>query len=296
MFTGVRAHENARCVASYADAVKALEAASRTPTGRNRTEKHYGFPLGGHSKSVTWVRDRDEGVIAFRLYNTDVVVWHPDNSVEIDNFGSVTTSAFASRFLPRGINLNNTRTISYATKPDGYVWGGNICIGGGVRFREHGDVWLPDEDTLDTINYPEVDRVKARAVTKSYPFKDFEMWLSMAPMHLDLEHHEFDLTTCSDALLDRDFRRAATHLPLVKVPRGFGVAERMKPLNISVRGWDYMITLASLRKLKVALWDLECAITTAPRKTPSRVEHDRRMKLVREMQSVGCDAYEYGPQ
>lgn len=297
MFGGVSNH--GRRTACYADALLALEAASRTPTGKTRAPKADGYPLGGHSKSVTWVRQCDDGSVAFQLYSTDVVVWHPDNSVEIDNYGTTTTSSFAARFLPNSIALNVAgNTISYATEAGRYAWSGNVCRGkhNVATFREHDNVWLPDEDTLTVMDFPEFDRATMRGIAKAYPWKDFDAWLSMAPMHLDLEHQEFDTTTCRDALLERNFRRVAEHLPTVKVPRGFGLADRMKPLKIAVRGYDTMVTLASIRKLKLALCQTEGGLTSVPLKTVSRKEFDRRMKRVREISNLGlCGYYEYGP-
>ena len=282
---------------SYADALLALKAASLTPTGRQRQAKPDGFPLGGHSKSVTWVRERSDGAIAFMLYSTDVVTWFPDNSVEINNWGSSTTSGFASRFLPDSIYLNVAGcTIGYATKPDAYAWDGNICKGrhNVARFREHDGVFLPDEDTLEPMHFPELDLAAAREVTRSLPFKDFEMWLSMAPMHLELEHAGDDVEECLHALRERDFRTAATHLPLMSGKASYG--RDPTPLKIRTPHWTEVVTLSSLTRLKLALWAQEGAFTTVTKRTLPRKEFDRRMRRVRDMEKADVrDAYRYGP-
>ena len=83
-------------VSSYDDAVAALH-------NRQRLGKpHPVFPdvvsIANNSKNTMWVRrDAETGDIRFRLHDTDVVVWHPDNSVTIENYGSASTSAFGPR-------------------------------------------------------------------------------------------------------------------------------------------------------------------------------------------------------
>lgn len=39
--------------------------------------------LGHHRSTVTSIRLLRDSSVACRLYNTDVVVWHPDNSVSV---------------------------------------------------------------------------------------------------------------------------------------------------------------------------------------------------------------------
>jgi len=305
MYLGVTSHQSAPRVASFADAQRALERASTTPTGRARAAKPDGFPLGGHSKSVTWVREIDGGSIAFMLYQTDVVVWAPDNSVHIDNFGTVTTSGFAARFLPAGISLNHTvekrgasggnKAIQYRSSTEGCAWGSRrMCQGDVVRFVEDGDVWVPDEDTLDPMTFPVYDTRAMRDLGKRYHLKDFELWLSMAPMHLDLEHEGFDVDDCMAALEKRDFRTAAVHLPTITIPNGWGAAERIKPLPIAVADSNKPITLGSIGKLRLAILDdqglmAEQRVTTMPVR-----EYRKRMALVRQLEGMGLCGGDYG--
>ncbi len=303
MFLGIS--DAGGTAASYADAVKVLQRAALTPTGRKRLEKPEGYPLGGHSKSVTWVRKDDDGAIAFTLYHTDVVLWHPDNSFEIDNYGTVTTSGFAHRFLPAGMHLHRPtyrRGCEGGHRGIGYRDGGqHICFGDIVRFVPRGDSWAPDEATCDEVLLPVgVDRRAARALSKCYNLRDFELWLSMAPMHLAgtesaVEHAEWDLDQCLNALVRRDFRQAAAHLPLISEPEGFGTAKLMKPLAIATRRGDSHITMASLSKLKLALWSRERAIIVEGRKTWAQREFLRGMTRLRELRSLNADLCTWGP-
>lgn len=307
MYTGIKTNGSAH---DYASAQRVLEQAALTPTGRQRQSKEYGFPLGGHSKSVTWVRELDDGAIAFRLWDTDVVIWYPDNSFDVENYGTVTTSQFARRFLPAGIWLNHpvtkrgvesgAKTITYRGRDEAGSSVQTKCIGYVVRFNETGDGrWVPDEDTLDTMKFVELDRTKAREVAQVYHLKDFENWLSMAPMHLAgteaaIEHDKWDRTTCADALMDRDFRRAAEHLPLIKDTNAFGI--ELKPLPITTGRWGHHVTMSSFNKLKLALWDYDGALDTTEVKTISVKDYDRRMVRVREMRQLGLGGWDLGAQ
>lgn len=305
MYLGVRSYEDALACHDYETARRSLERASLTPKlGRKREPKAFGYHMGRSSThGVTWVRECTdkgyEGAIAFRLYNTDVVIWHPDNSVEIDNFGTETTSAFARAFLPSKMSLYHTtkrcgelgghKGVGYY---DGEEW--RLCWGGLPRFRLHDNVWLPDEDTLDEVRFPELsDRKVARAVSAKYHLKDFDTWLSMAPMHIRIEHDCWDIHDCADALLKRDFALAAMFLPLTYEPRGFGTELNIIP--IVTRRHGAHITTGALAKLKLALWDLEGLIETVSFKTIASSEFARRMRRVRAMQQLGLCARDMGP-
>lgn len=303
MFMGVNAYTDAPRVDCYDDADRAFRKYRDREAGKRRRRPLPAgeYPLGGHHKSVTWVR-RDEatGAIAFRLYDTDVVTWHNDNSVEIENFGTATTTAFASRFTPRGIHLNRpvsirgndggNRAICYHAPGGEGRLDRRMCRGDLVRFTLEGDHQVPDEATLDTMRFVEVDRKAARAATADLPWKDFDNWLSMAPMHLNLEHNGFDLDDCVDALRRRDFRAAAVTLPAITIPNGWGAADRVKPLAIRT-AHDEAITLGSIGKLKLAIWEDAGALDVIERTTVSCREYDRLMSRVRDLRRLGISGY-----
>jgi hypothetical protein len=296
MYTGVKAHHNVDPVASYADALQALEATRLTPKGRKRAEKPEGYPLGGHNKSVTWVRKDEDGSIAFQLYAADVVTWMPDNSVVVDNYGTVTTSGFAHRFLPSGIYLN------YPTTRCGAVGGhstiqfhDHVCCGGTVRFRRGaGGYWVPDEDTLDTMRFPELDGGAARELAKRYHFRDFAIWLETAPAHFNepIHHAEWDLDECLTCLEERDFLNASRYLPLIDT--GGFANDRIATLPFRTAHWRYMITMGSLQKLKLAA-RAKLEVSSAEFRTLPRREFDRRMARVRELARLGIEDA-WGPQ
>lgn len=313
MYFGLRAHHDSRSAHDYESARAVLANASKTPTGRQRKEKPFGYHLGMSSNhGVTWVRECDEpgyeGAIAFRLYDTDVVTWYPDNSVEIDNFGSVTTSAFARQFLPGCIGLSHPSTrrgetgghkgITYCVEAADYdrrYWGTyRICFGGLPRFRLHGERWLPDEDTLDEIKFPEItDRKAQRAVSAKYHLKDFDNWLAMAPRHMRIEHDCWDVDDCAKALLKRDFTTASMFLPLTTESGAYSM--ELKIIPIVTRQRDQHVTVGAISKLKLALWDLEGLVETVSFKTLPCGEFERRMQRVKLMRRLGLCGYGVGP-
>lgn len=303
MFTGLSASERTEGAHDYESAVACYEAAQLTPERKLRREPDRDgyYPLTTNHKGPTRVGE-EGGSIYFRLYRTDVVIWRPDGSVEIDNYGTVTTSAFAHRYLPAGIylrhkieSLRRGKTLGsdhiwYADRPGVRSWSGRVCCGSLVRFVPQGDgAYLPDEDTCDDMRLVDLDRGKCRKVARQFHLRDFESWLSAAPAHLrgvgsGIEHEFWSLGDCLAALEVRDFRTASQYLPPVKVPGGFNAAERMVPLDIAVHERDEMITLSgSLRKLKLAIWSEEGLFDDVVFKTLPAAEFERRSRRVREL-------------
>mgnify|MGYP001169639493 CR=1 FL=1 len=291
MYLGVTAHHNVLRVMDYESAVKAQRA-------------------GTMRSKVASVYERSDGAIAFRLYQTDVVVWNPDNSVEIDNYGSQTTSGFAKRFLPCSIYLNyptvrrnmigGANTIQFHTHPDrpDLSWEDryHVCQGSIVRFTEQDGAWLPDESTCYDIRLPVgMDRKKFREVAKRYHLKEFENWLSMAPIHLDIHHVEWDTHTCMAALEAREFRVAAEALPTILETSAFGLCDRTQPLPIHTLPGKY-ISMASLAKLKLAIQDHEGLRVDEVRRTWSVRDYNNGMKRVRELSNLGMAVHDLGPR
>ena len=286
MFLGIRTFGATRRVTNYVEAqaslehYKAIEATKR----RRRPMPKGEYPLGGHHKSVTWVRELSDGSIAFKLYDTDVVTWHPDGSVSLDNFGTVTTTSFASRFLPRGIHLRHeTRGggdngITF-NAPDGRTM---ICQGYSTLRPVDGG-WWPDEEIL-----PEFALVSlGKADLPELPWGDFTTWLEVAPAHLDLRHEGFDLEGCVKALQARDFREATRKLPLITIPNGWGAADRIKPLPIGVANWEKAVTIGSLRKLRLALLEHHGALVRERVKVAPLAQYLKAKRLTREFEQMG---------
>ena len=288
MYMGISAHRQARPVGSYDDACRALEAATVTKSGKTRSPGTWGFPLGAHYKSVTHIRER-EGDIVFRLYDTDVVTWHPDNSFTIDSWASKTTAEFASRFTPPGVYLNASCVLRLQRGGD---WGDRIICHADATVREVAPgIWAPDEDGLRPFRYPVLDQRMAREIRKEYPFADFDNWLSMAPMHLDLEHAGVDCEDVAKALKQRDFRTAAVHLPLVSETSAFGI--KLRPLAIATPH-GRAVTMSSLARFKDWLYDNEGALSWEETKVLTQREFDRYTKRITALAKAGIGTWRAG--
>lgn len=292
MFRGITSHHDAKRVTSYETAELALERASLTPTGKRRTEKEKGFHLGlSRNHGVTWVKRYSDGSIGFTLYETEVVMWQPDNSVLIDNFGTVTTTGFASRFTPARIHLRHL-TETRGDKGIGYVQGDDrrVCHGGIVRFVEdaNGD-WVPDETTCDPIDLPVLDRKLAHATAKDLNLVELAAFLRVAPFTHQIEHDEFDLDECCAALRRREFRRAAELLPPIKPGSGFGLEERVAAVALPMlTRRDEYITMGSIDKLKLAYWSDMGYFDTVRHTTIGQKAYANGMARVRALAAVGC--------
>lgn len=290
MYAGVKSHHHIPAAACYGAAQAALAAYDRLPSR-----------IKDNPKAVTRVDTDDVGNIGFTLYDTQVVTWCPDNSVLVDNFGTVTTSSFAARFLPGDIHLHHPvarrgecggdRGIRYRTDD-----GARLCHGAVVRFIEdtHGN-WVPDETTCDPIDLPVLDREQARNAVAGLNLAEFANYLRMVPFMIDIEHDDFDLDLCCAALRGRDWRRATETLPPIKPGSGFGLEQRVAAAALPVRTYHgQYITMGSLDKLKLALWEDAGAFATERHMTIASKTYDSAMRRVRELEALGCDGHHWG--
>ncbi len=307
MFLGVRSYNDSASCHDYESARRTLERTSLTPkTKRPRVEKLWGYHLGmSRNHGVTWVREMQdkgyEGAIAFRLHDTDVVIWRPDNSFELENWGSVTTSGFARTFLPGGVNLAHPVTRRGGTggyvgthyRVEGEWW---VCCGATPRFRQHGDDWLPDEDTVDKVAFPELtSRAAARDLAAELHLRDFETWLSTAPHFTEIEHEGWDVEDCMDALRERDFMQASKHLPLTHDTGAYGTKLKIIPIITGER--DMHVTTSALGKLKLAAWEQCGLLRKEIFRTLPMTEFNRRMQRVKALARLDhTTTWHYGPR
>lgn len=294
MFMGVSSHHDARRVTSYEAACAALERAAKTPSGKQRTKKTYGFHLGANrNHGVTWVRKDIDDSIVFRLYDTDVVTWHPSEAVSIENFGTVTTRGFAHRFLPHGFHLHypvqRRMAPSSGHKGIGYLGadGYRICFGYSDCATFHpldDDRWEVDPSTCETITMPgRIDAKGMRALVREHHLADYEAWLSMAPNVMDLVHDGWDLDICQEALKARDFRQATMHLPLVD-EESFGRV--VTPLRIKVWGDNRCVSMGSLHKLRMAMAADANLIEPITATSFLRKDYERLSRRLRELERL----------
>lgn len=249
--------------------------------------------LGHRRSTVTGIRLLRDSSVACRLYSTDVVTWHPDNSVSVISHPTVTTSAFANALLPSGLNLGGESELMTFFPGCGSNAGwserwqsARVCNGTGT-YRCVDGVWLPDEDTLYPLSVVTLDKSISRQVCKEHPFGQFKTWLFAACGVLDIEHQGEDLDKCAEALRARNFRQAAEHLPTVNVPRGFGIRERLKPLRMSNVRYGAPVTLGSVEYLRRWLYDDAGAYTKTEVTTMSSTQYEQQRKLCNQLRNVG---------
>lgn len=160
-------------VDSYA---RALEVWRTTKPWRGRTLETDARPLGKRNAKHKMVRKRGDGAIAFTLYNTDVVTYHPDGSAEIEPWAFVSTTAFAHRLLPDGVYPLFTNALGKLVE----VHGDCYRIDSSVRLvrDEQTGGFLPSvaTPTLPFDVYT-LDRLKAREALKKHRYADFRAWL-----------------------------------------------------------------------------------------------------------------------
>jgi hypothetical protein len=300
MYAGVRFDGSCN---SYESACKLLESRKVTATGRRRAEGVNGYPLGSN-KGKAWVRELDDGAIALQLYGTDVVTWNTDNSVEIDNYGTKTTTEFAARYLPAGIRLGHTTSrggdnrILFGMETSPGVRETHVCAGHGtVRFVHDGACWVPDTGTLADIILPtKTDRKRMRELSQEHNLKHFEAWMRVVPETVQdtdpIEHCGEDPHLCLEALREQRYRDAATLLPVVVRTNAFG--NTTKAIPIVTRRYDHVISMGSVQRLKQFLWHDEGAIVDEARKVWSAKTYNKHTAAVRKLSAIGMHTALYG--
>lgn len=132
------------------------------------------------------------GDIYCRLWATDCVVWHPDNSITIRAWGSMSTNAFVNAIVPAGINADfchddhmlwvdtfeRFEDGSCAAETRGYALQNTIRLKRSI----HGDrFWNLHEDqerSLGTFTHAHVDRKRAKEVRAELGLDGFKTWVS----------------------------------------------------------------------------------------------------------------------
>jgi hypothetical protein len=169
-------------LSTYSDALRFWENAA---TWRGESNERI---LDSRKKRRVNIRQLRDGSIACRLYNTDVVTYHPDNSMTIESWASVSTDEFANRLLGR-TNVNT----SFNT--------GIIKVRGvqGEPDKPYPDKFYRAIDTIelaynpDTKGYavtstPEpfeivtLNKTEANKVLKAHDYKAFAGWVRMMAM------------------------------------------------------------------------------------------------------------------
>lgn len=149
-------------------------------------------PIGTRSHKNKLMRELADGSIAFRLFRTDCVIWHPDNTLTVEGYPSVSTTAFVNTLVPSGVSHGQGRSggspiLTLSTPGERYwlntdndydTWVHNPDYGKDtkiiqcsrpVRLHYTAGRWEPvDLDELRPFRVPTTNRKAARAVSKQY--------------------------------------------------------------------------------------------------------------------------------
>lgn len=153
-------------------------------------------PLDSRKKKHMTIRKLNDESIALSLYNTDVVVYHPDDSITFTPHQSISTDVFARALTPNGISTHFNDSLGYIvrmkTGPSNhenpyasyrfYMFSGRFTlkrIGQNPTFPNE-YFWAIDERTTTQIPFKryKVDRKRAKIASEKYNVKGFENWFN----------------------------------------------------------------------------------------------------------------------
>lgn len=162
-------------------------------------------PIGTRSHKHKTMRQLSDGSIAFRLYRTDCVIWHPDNTVTVEGYDTMSTTSFISMLVPYGVSHGigrknqgeptltlrgerpkSSRVMYDPRYPDMWqeedkrwraYWNSGMIVrcGRPVRLQCRRKIWLPaDPDNLQPFSVPVIDRARARAASRTFNLPTLE--------------------------------------------------------------------------------------------------------------------------
>lgn len=169
---------------------------------RNVKTCGYGYYGERFNKAM---RELDDGSIAFRLYQTDCVIWHPDNTLTIQGYMSMSTSCFIGMLAPENVShqigrknwdepVLHLRGI-YPSKAERALpweqsrsiwrdyWNSGMIIqcSRPVRLRRTRKLWLPVKpDELTPFEMFRVDRAAARRASAKYHLSELHQIVNAA--------------------------------------------------------------------------------------------------------------------
>ena len=170
-------------IRNYDDALRVWE---KTKPWRNHWNDDI-RPLASRAAKHKVILRMGDGSIALRLYNTDVLTYHPDGSLTVRGWPSMSTNSFANALLPSGLwaSFSDGVTGCFLALAD-YPWQdptGTTLIrcSQPVRLDYYDGRWRVHPDcTPEPWVYPKLDKAKARAALKYYRVTEFTQWLNAA--------------------------------------------------------------------------------------------------------------------
>lgn len=175
--------------------ITALSKWQTTVPWRGATDENV-RPLDKRAKKHMTIRKLNDESIALSLYNTDVVIYHPDDTITLTPYSSISTDKFANHFTPQGINVHFNDALGYVInlkvapnsgdKPYGewhmFRFSGALRLKKWIdpdsMLKEH--LWTIDERTTSQIPFKKycIDRKRARQASEKYGLNTFTHWFN----------------------------------------------------------------------------------------------------------------------
>jgi hypothetical protein len=280
MFRGVNL-DGASYVSGYADALALLEKRAKRSrkVAMSQVLKPGGdeTPLGHPRSEVTGIRMDSDEVIRFRLYSTDVIRVHPDDTITVEGYPTITTSAFANTLLPSGMHLAGE--IMH--------FDDLVCnVYHPVRFTKTSAGWRPNTDDLGVqcLSTASIDRKLSREVHAEYAFKELADFAAMASRHMTIEHEGQDYEVCAFNLREKRFREAVERLPTFKDKQAFGSDPIVWPVHVP--GTE-VVGPSSIERLKRYLMHKHGALTIENYPILTYTQWRRARSLVKALENSG---------
>jgi len=156
----------------YASAYAHWEKAEPWPSQRGEYD---GRPLAGRNRKNKVIRKLNDGAIALRLHNTDVVIYRPDERITINAYPSISTDLFANRLLPNGVIVSLNQAGGYYVR-DGVLSNWQRFRSNTITLTKHNDYYAAPRDQLQPLVQFRINRRKADLVAKVSGLKDFSIW------------------------------------------------------------------------------------------------------------------------
>lgn len=164
---------------------------------RNKKGEHDERPLSTNRRAKhKTIRKLNDGSIACRLYDTDLVIYRPDGSIQINPYDTRSSRLFVSAIAPCAWRLARIGSSLFynlghagpAGAPVKYI---QVVTGkdNTVTFTRDSDgVWRIDPSHLVDTTIVKVNRKGTNAVMRRTRFSEFEAWALMRHAINPIEH------------------------------------------------------------------------------------------------------------
>ena len=124
--------------------------------------------------------------VAYRLYHTDVITFHSDESVTVRGYSTQSTNAFFSALAPPGLRACFTNPLGHlllTLQPGGSEWrwpdyDAHLMPDGPVCMVRDGQTWRAHESTpFEKFEKSMLMHSEARRALKEYNYQEFVLWM-----------------------------------------------------------------------------------------------------------------------